>query len=293
MMIVHSPPTTTNANVRVWMRPKSVGSRWLVPGPPAIGRSTGPRWSRAETLGRQIVGHPAGRRTGGRGRCPRRRAGHKVEEPTAYIRPGSLRVPMISNDRSTSRRPSGLRRAGVVEEVGQHPVLPDVRLQPGGVDDEVGRDLQGALGTADAGDHRPTVAGQDLLHLSLVRVVVAAAAPGGHLLLPELALRRVGAAQVRVDLLAGLAVEVLDLALVLPTPVPLGQLKPWYAQPSPPLRRRRCSCRARRCRRSGTGGRWWSARRDDPGRRTGAGGCGADDPAAPHQHGARRPAGSS
>ena len=60
--------------------------------------------------------------------------------------PSPVRVPRTSKLRSTSSRPIGLRPgAAVLEQVREQPVLGDVGLEAGAVDDEVGRDRDDAL----------------------------------------------------------------------------------------------------------------------------------------------------
>src|ERR1700683_337009 len=107
--------------------------------------------------------------------------------------------------------------ARVVEQVLEHAVLSDVRLEAGGVDDVIGRDLQGAVrGPGDADDL--VALDPHVVHGALHDAVPALAAPLVHLGLPAPTPGRVSAAHLLVPGEPGVAFELAHLGLELTAP---------------------------------------------------------------------------
>src|SRR5271166_2343827 len=113
-------------------------------------------------------------------------------------------------------------------------MLADVGFEPGGVDDEVGAQLERhpVLG-ANLGDDLAVVPGPHVGDLTLVGAVEALAATPVELAEPQLAVRRVRAAEHVVVRLALLALELEELLARLPAPRRLRPVEPLVRPPVP------------------------------------------------------------
>src|SRR5690348_4415776 len=168
MMRVTMPPTTASSASRVWIRPPRVGStssclplasgRWslrlLVPCPaqPLLNRA---EWSDpgAESAPGQIVGDLLGSHlqpeegVHAREVAAERRRARGVDHARAAARAAQFEGAL---DVQAAKRVTPGPRVG--QQVGEHPVLGNVGLEPGAVDHEVRGDLDHAVLGLDATD---------------------------------------------------------------------------------------------------------------------------------------------
>src|SRR6478609_531454 len=236
MISVHRPPTIAVSTIRVWMRPYRVGTTAASsdaavtgPAPPLFGRP-GDAELGAEAEPGQVVGDLLGGDLqaeegvdAGEVAAERRAAGG--------VHPAGLAASADHLEVAVHVEPADrvAAGAGVVEQVRQHPVLADVGLQTGAVDDEVRVDLCGRHSRAalclrvQIGDDALTVRTRaQLADLTGQRAVPTLCPAPFELGLPQLADRRVGAAHLLVGLGPLFTLQVADPGLELAAPHRLG-----------------------------------------------------------------------
>src|SRR6478609_3227163 len=232
MISVQMPPTTMVSTIRVWMRPYRVGTisapsdgAMAGPAPPLSGRRRDAELL-AETELDQVVGDLLGGDLQAQEGVD---AGEVATQRGATRRVHPARLAARADHLEASidvepadRVPTGAR---MIQQIGQYPVLPDVGLQAGAVDDEIRVDLDRprlALGGEVRDDALAMGPRPQLADLAGDGAVPALPAAPFELFLPVLADRRVGAAHFLVRLGAFLALEAPDLGLELATPDGLG-----------------------------------------------------------------------
>src|SRR5271169_4510587 len=233
MSSVAGTPATSRAKTRVWIRPEKFGTIGLQsdlpvgrPSPP-VGDGATDTDAMPDALAGEVVGDVLSGELqaeegvdSGEVAAERRRA-DGVDPPGLASRAPH---PEGALDVEAPERVAG--RAAVLEQVREHAVLADVRLEARAVDDEVRRQLERRA--VAVRDHRHDLAVRSLLHvadLSDVGAVEALAAPPRELLDPELAVGRVRPAEDLVVPLAVLALERPELVAGLAAPRRLGPVE--------------------------------------------------------------------
>src|SRR5271170_5791733 len=187
MIRVMRPPTTASRKILVCMRPVNVGT---TPAPVPIGSLSGARaiygvielrlpvpcpaqplldrTARADLPAESAASQVVGDLLGGdlqaeegvdTGEVATQRRGSRGIDHSGCAG-GAAQLEAALDIQAADRVPPG---AGMLEQVSQDPVLGDVGLQARAVDDEVGRDLAGALRGLDHADDHPVIADLHLL----------------------------------------------------------------------------------------------------------------------------------